>query len=64
MGMQYPHVFEESVLENIKAWVMDETAKFPGEEPTWKFNSRRKEGSEHEMLKAYSAGLLALALAG
>lgn len=62
--MQYPHVFEDPVLENIKAWVMDETARFPGEETSWKLDSGRKEASDHEMIKTYSTGLLAVALAG
>ncbi|XP_031255133.1 DDB1- and CUL4-associated factor homolog 1-like [Pistacia vera] len=28
----YPHVFEEPIVENIKNWVMDETARFSGED--------------------------------
>lgn len=64
MKMQYPHVFEDPVLENIKARVMDENARFPSEESSWKLNLGRKEASDHEMIKAYLTGLLAVALAG
>lgn len=57
--MQYP-VFEEAVLENIKNWVIDDTARFPGED----HNCKSKEASDYEMLKTYSTGLLAVCLAG
>jgi HIV-1 Vpr-binding protein len=57
--MQYP-VFEEAVLENIKNWVIDDTARFPAED----HNSKSKEASDYEMLKTYSTGLLAVCLAG
>ncbi|XP_031373867.1 DDB1- and CUL4-associated factor homolog 1-like isoform X1 [Punica granatum] len=60
----YPHVFEEPVLENIKSWVMDEVTRFSGEESNWKLESGRKEVSDHQMLKTYSTGLLAVALDG
>lgn len=55
--MQYP-VFEEAVSENIKNWVIDDTARFPGED------HKSKEASNYEMLKTYSTGLLAVCLAG
>lgn len=58
--MQYPHVFEDAVLENIKIWVIDDAARFPGED----HNSKSKEASDYEMLKTYSTGLLADCLAG
>ncbi|OWM77237.1 hypothetical protein CDL15_Pgr028874 [Punica granatum] len=60
----YPHVLEEPVLENIKSWVMDEVTRFSGEESNWKLESGRKEVSDHQMLKTYSTGLLAVALDG
>ncbi|GLT85096.1 hypothetical protein SLE2022_032980 [Rubroshorea leprosula] len=60
----YPHVFEEPVVENIKAWVMDETAKFSSDDQKGKHEAGRKEASEAEMLKTYSIGLLAVCLAG
>ncbi|XP_010526286.1 PREDICTED: DDB1- and CUL4-associated factor homolog 1-like [Tarenaya hassleriana] len=52
----YPHVFDETVSENFKGWVMNEDVKFPGEDPG------RKEVSDSEMLKTYATGLLALSL--
>ncbi|KAF2313570.1 hypothetical protein GH714_011790 [Hevea brasiliensis] len=60
----YPHVFEEPVLENIKSWVMDETARFSGEDRYWKHEMGKKEASDSEMLKTYSTGLLSVCLAG
>ncbi|KAL3587282.1 hypothetical protein D5086_014149 [Populus alba] len=59
----YPHVFEDPVMENIKAWVMDEATRFPSEDRNWKHDTERKEGSDSEMLKTYSTGLLAVGLA-
>ncbi|KAB1204516.1 hypothetical protein CJ030_MR8G021832 [Morella rubra] len=56
----YPHVFEDAVLKNIKIWVIDDAARFPGED----HNSKSKEASDYEMLKTYSTGLLADCLAG
>ncbi|KAK6912401.1 hypothetical protein RJ641_022002 [Dillenia turbinata] len=53
----YPHVFEETIMENIKNWVMDETSKFSGERG-------RKNSSDADMLKTYSTGLLAVCLVG
>lgn len=60
----YPHVFEETVLENIKGWVMDETARVSGEECYWKQDLGKKKSSDSEMLKTYSTGLLAVCLTG
>ncbi|KAK7311841.1 hypothetical protein RJT34_10236 [Clitoria ternatea] len=60
----YPHVFDESVLENIKIWVMDDNAKLSAEEQNLKHNPGRREASDSEMLKAYSTGLLAVCLVG
>lgn len=51
-------------MENIKNWVMDENARFSGEDRSWKHDSGRKEASDSEMLRTYSTGLLALCLAG
>ena len=61
--MQYPHVFEDPVMDNIKTWVMDETVRFPGEGRNSKHDLGQKEASHAEMLKTYSTGLLALCLA-
>ncbi|OMO61923.1 hypothetical protein CCACVL1_23143 [Corchorus capsularis] len=60
----YPHVFEESVLENVKAWVMNETARCSIEDQNFKHDLPRKEASDAEILKTYSTGLLAVCLAG
>ena len=62
--LQYPHVFEDDVLENIKKWVMEETGKFSAEDRNWKHESGGKEVSDSEMLRTYSTGLLAVCLAG
>ncbi|KAI4316244.1 hypothetical protein L6164_024242 [Bauhinia variegata] len=60
----YPHVFEESVLENIKGWVMDENTRSSAEDQNLKCNLGRREGTDTEMLKTYATGLLAVCLAG
>lgn len=62
--VQYPHVSEEAVLENIKFWVMDESAVFSGDDQNWKHESGKNEASDSEMLKTYSCGLLAVCLTG
>ena len=62
--LQYPHVFEEPVLGNIKGWVMDETTRSSGEDINWKHESGKKKSSDSEMLRTYSTGLLAVCLAG
>ncbi|EOY29098.1 hypothetical protein QUC31_020955 [Theobroma cacao] len=60
----YPHVFEEPVLENIKVWVMNETARYSIEDNNCKHDLARKEASDAEILKTYSTGLLAVCLTG
>ncbi|XP_057422725.1 DDB1- and CUL4-associated factor homolog 1-like [Lotus japonicus] len=60
----YPYVFDESVVENIKHWVMDESTSLSAEEQNLMCNPGRKEVSDTEMLKTYSTGLLAVCLAG
>lgn len=62
--MQYPHVFEDDVLENIKKWVMEEAGKSSAEDRNWKPEVGGKDVSDSEMLKTYSTGLLAVCLAG
>lgn len=61
--MQYPHVFEDPVMDNVNNWVMDETVRFPGEGRSSKQDLGQKEASDAEMLKAYATGLLAVCLA-
>ncbi|XP_027084209.2 DDB1- and CUL4-associated factor homolog 1-like isoform X1 [Coffea arabica] len=60
----YPHAFEETVMENIKGWVMDETIRLSGDDHNWKDESGARKCSDSEMLKTYSTGLLAVCLAG
>lgn len=61
---QYPHVFEEPVLENLKNWVTDDSSRSWAEEQNLKPELGKKEASDSEMLKAYSTGLLAVCLVG
>lgn len=61
---QYPHVFEEPVVDNVKNWAMDESARFSGEDRHSKHDMSKKEASDSEMLKTYGTGLLAVCLAG
>lgn len=58
----YPHVFEDHVMENLKAWAMEETSRSSGEVP--KQESVQKKSTDSEMLRTYSTGLLAVCLAG
>lgn len=60
----YPHVFEEDVLENIKSWVIDDTAISSGEDRSWRQDFGRKTASDSELLRTYSTGLLAVCLSG
>ncbi|XP_044463787.1 DDB1- and CUL4-associated factor homolog 1 [Mangifera indica] len=58
----YPHVFEEPIVENIKNWVMDETARFSGEDRNLRHGSGKRDALDSEMLRTYSTGLLVLCL--
>ncbi|ERN08575.1 hypothetical protein AMTRI_Chr11g155380 [Amborella trichopoda] len=49
----YPHVFDESVLENVKRWVMDDKGEADGNNPV-----------DMHMLRTYATGLLAVSLSG
>lgn len=60
----YPHVFEDSVLENIKRWVMDETSRPSGNNCNRKDEAEEKKYLDFEMLKTFATGLLAVCLAG
>lgn len=62
--VQYPHVFEEPVVDNVKSWVIDDNMRPSGEDRSCKHDLGKKGASASEMLKAYSTGLLALCLAG
>ncbi|XP_044471701.1 DDB1- and CUL4-associated factor homolog 1-like [Mangifera indica] len=60
----YPHVFEEPVVENIKNWVMDETARISVEHRNSRHEVGKREATDSEMLGTYSTGLLVLCLSG
>ncbi|XP_024020803.1 DDB1- and CUL4-associated factor homolog 1 [Morus notabilis] len=59
-----PHMFDETVIDNIKHKVMDETASFSSDDHNSRRDFGRKEALDSEMLKTYSTGLLAYFLAG
>lgn len=59
---QYPHMFDDAVIDNVKERVMDESAGFSGEDHNSKREYGRSEASDFQMLKTYSIGLLAYLL--
>jgi DDB1- and CUL4-associated factor 1 len=61
---QYPHVFEEPVLENLNNWATEDSSRSAVEEQNLKRDPVGKDASDSEMLKAYSTGLLAVCLVG
>lgn len=62
--MQYPHIFDDAVLDNIKTWVMDDLIKVSCDECDWKQELGGNKATDSEMLKTYATGLLAISLAG
>ena len=62
--MQYPHVFEDNVLENIKNWVVADNLRFSADECDMKHDLERNKPTDSEMLGTYATGLLAICLAG
>ncbi|KAJ6798378.1 DDB1- and CUL4-associated factor-like protein 1 [Iris pallida] len=60
----FPHIFDDTVLDNIKTWVMEDTVKDSGNECDWKHEFGVNKPTDSEMLKTYACGLLALSLAG
>ncbi|KAL8264063.1 hypothetical protein R6Q59_022193 [Mikania micrantha] len=60
----YPHVFEETVLDNLKGWVMDGALRPSTDDHKGKNGCVVRQASDSEMLKTYSTGLLAVCLAG
>ncbi|KAL6844287.1 hypothetical protein ACP4OV_025960 [Aristida adscensionis] len=56
---QYPHAFEDSIIENIKTWVTEDAGV--SNECEWKYLGGNKP-TDAEMLRTYSIGLLAMAL--
>ncbi|KAJ8451308.1 hypothetical protein Cgig2_014080 [Carnegiea gigantea] len=58
----YPHVFEDDVLENIKNWVLDDSARVSSDNGIWKRQFGEKKSSDFDMRRTYSTGLLAVCL--
>ncbi|XP_021715939.1 DDB1- and CUL4-associated factor homolog 1-like [Chenopodium quinoa] len=59
----FPHVFEDDVTENIKNWVLDDSAKCcSGDDGLWKRQFGETKCSDFDMRKTYATGLLALCL--
>lgn len=56
---QYPHAFEDSIIENIKKWVTEDFEA--SSECEWKYLGINKP-TDAEMLRTYAIGLLAMAL--
>ncbi|TVU16712.1 hypothetical protein EJB05_40287 [Eragrostis curvula] len=56
---QYPHVFEDPIIENIKNWVTQDAES--SNECEWKYLGRDKP-TDADMLRTYAIGLLAMAL--
>ncbi|ONM15662.1 DDB1- and CUL4-associated factor homolog 1 [Zea mays] len=55
----YPHVFEDSIIDNIKKWVTEDPEA--SNECKWKYLGNNKP-TDAEMLRTYGIGLLAMAL--
>jgi hypothetical protein len=63
--VQYPHVFEEEVLANIKRWVIEDTLKDVAASRASRSKSTKDaDAADREMLRTYATGLLAVALGG
>lgn len=60
----YPHVFEDGVLENIKNWVMCDDVRSSVDECDGKHEYNVNTPTDTEMLKTYATGLLAVCLPG
>ncbi|KAJ6803246.1 DDB1- and CUL4-associated factor-like protein 1 [Iris pallida] len=60
----FPHIFDDTVLDNIKTWVMEDTIKDSGNDCDWKREFGVNKPTDSEMLKTYACGLLAVSLAG
>ncbi|KAK9699628.1 hypothetical protein RND81_08G185600 [Saponaria officinalis] len=58
----YPHVFEDDVLENIKNWVLDDSARLSCNGRMRQHQLDENKSSDFDMRKTYSTGLLAACL--
>ncbi|WVZ87815.1 hypothetical protein U9M48_034392 [Paspalum notatum var. saurae] len=56
---QYPHAFDDSIIDNIKKWVTEDAEA--SNECEWKYLGTNKP-TDAEMLTTYAIGLLAMAL--
>ncbi|WOL03551.1 DDB1- and CUL4-associated factor [Canna indica] len=59
----YPHVFDDSVVDNVKSWVTEDNL-MSNDDRIWKHELGENKPTDTEMLKTYVTGLLALSLAG
>ncbi|XP_006653918.1 DDB1- and CUL4-associated factor homolog 1 [Oryza brachyantha] len=59
---QYPHAFEDAIIENIKKWVTEDGG--PSNECELKHLGRNNKPTDADMLRTYAIGLLAMALCG
>lgn len=62
--LQYSHVFDDSVLDNFKCWVVEDVLEGSADVCSWKRELGKNKPTDFEMLKTYATGLLAMSLAG
>eukprot|EP00268_Persea_americana_P023990 TRINITY_DN2349_c0_g1_i1.p1 TRINITY_DN2349_c0_g1~~TRINITY_DN2349_c0_g1_i1.p1 ORF type:complete len:1971 (-),score=467.70 TRINITY_DN2349_c0_g1_i1:409-6321(-) len=60
----YPIAFEDEVLESIKRWVLDDTARASGDECNGRLKWNKNKPTDTEMMRTYATGILAASLAG
>lgn len=60
----YSHVFDDTVLDNFKCWVVEDILEGSADVCNWKRELGRNKPTDFEMLKTYATGLLAMSLAG
>lgn len=64
ISLQYSHVFDDSVLDNFKCWVVEDVLEGSADVCNWKRELGKNKPTDFEMLKTYATGLLAMSLAG
>ncbi|KAG8066834.1 hypothetical protein GUJ93_ZPchr0004g40143 [Zizania palustris] len=57
---QYPHAFEDAIVENIKNWVTEDAGV--SIECEWEHLGKNDKPTDADMLRTYAIGLLAMAL--
>ncbi|KAK8970638.1 hypothetical protein KSP40_PGU006777 [Platanthera guangdongensis] len=60
----YPHVFDDTVVDNLKSWVVEDILNGSADVCNWKRELGRSKPTDFELLKTYATGLLAMSLAG